>query len=114
MFAEQSIKLDEAEKLIAISIAQEPENGAYLDSMGWVFFKRGDLQHALEFLKKAAGRERDAVISEHLGDVYVKLGQMDLALQRYEEAVKMDSDNASAPKKIGLLKAGKDPLVDQK
>lgn len=114
MFAEQSIKLDEAEKLIAISIAQEPENGAYLDSMGWVFFKRGDLQHALEFLKKAIGRERDAVISEHLGDVYVKLGQMDLALQRYEEAVKMDSDNASAPKKIGLLKAGKDPLVDQK
>jgi len=114
MYAERSIKLDEAEKLIGISLKQEPENGAYLDSMGWVYYKKGDLQRALEYLKKAIEREGDAVIAEHLGDVYVKLGQKDLALERYEEAVRIDRENESAPKKIGLLKAGKDPLVVDK
>jgi tetratricopeptide (TPR) repeat protein len=114
MYAEVGKHLDEAKAHVLKALAQDPNNGAYLDSMGWVYYKKGDLPHALEYLKKAAELERDAVIAEHLGDVYVKLGQKDLALERYEEAVKIDRENASAPRKIGLLKAGKDPLVGEK
>jgi tetratricopeptide (TPR) repeat protein len=114
LYAEHSMKLDEAQKLVGIALEHEPGNGAYLDSMGWVFYKKGDLPKALEYLAKALELESDAVIAEHLGDVYVRTGRKDLAVERYEEAARIDPENVTAPKKIRLLKAGKDPLADEK
>ena len=115
MYAEHSVKLDEAQHLIELALKQEPENGAYLDSMGWVFYKKGDFGNALEYLKKAVEREPDAVIADHLGDVYFKLGQSEEARKRYEEAAKLDKNGETkAARKLQLLKAGKDPLVDTK
>ena len=115
LYAERSVKLDEAKRLVELALKADPENGAYLDSMGWVLYKRGDLNGALGYLKKAVARETDAVIIDHLADVYVKLGRKDLARTEYERAVKLDVEGQTrAAKKLERLKAGKDPLVDGK
>ena len=61
--------------MIRKALHDDPENAAYLDSMGWVLFKRGKLKEALDNLQKAVEKlERpDPTILEHLGDVYLKL-----------------------------------------
>ena len=112
LYAERSVNLEEARRLVELALKQEPENGAYLDSMGWVFYRKGDLKTALEYLKKAIEREPDAVIADHLGDVHFRLGQTSEALKRYEEAVKLDrKKETKAAGKLERLKAGKDPLL---
>ena len=60
--------------MIRKAIEEDPENSAYLDSLGWVLFKRGKAKEALEPLEKAAKGERlDVTICEHMGDVLFRL-----------------------------------------
>jgi tetratricopeptide (TPR) repeat protein len=80
MFADRGIRLDEAESLIQKATHADPTNGAYLDSLGWVYFKQNRLDRAEEYLKKAIiFLNSDSSIHDHLGDVYFKT-------KRYEEA----------------------------
>ena len=69
MFAERGIRLDEAIDLIRKALELEPENGYYIDSLGWAFFQQGRYNEALRELKRAVeltrGKE-DAVIYDHL------------------------------------------------
>jgi tetratricopeptide (TPR) repeat protein len=87
--ADQGRNLPEAEKLIRHAIAvdrldrrkagdPEPDNAAYLDSLGWVLFRRGNLGSAKEQLEKAAALPdgaTDPTVWDHLGDVYFRLGE---------------------------------------
>jgi tetratricopeptide (TPR) repeat protein len=62
------------------AIQADPTNGAYLDSLGWVYFKQNRLDRAEEYLKRAIiFLNTDSSIHDHLGDVYFKT-------KRYEEA----------------------------
>jgi tetratricopeptide (TPR) repeat protein len=73
--ADRGLKLDEAEMLIMGAVALEPENGAFLDSLAWVRFKRGNIQGALADVKRAvAAVNEDAVIWAHAGDIYAAAG----------------------------------------
>jgi len=72
LYAEEGINLREAEKLVKRALKLEPSNGAYLDSLGWVYFKMGKTEKARIFLEKAADLEKDPEIYEHLGEVYCK------------------------------------------
>ena len=115
IYAERAVKLDEAEKLLTLALEVDPENGAYLDSMAWVFYKKGDFKKAVDYLKRAAQREPDAVIVDHLGDAYFRLGSRDVALAHYAKAAKMDVYHETrSAEKIERIKAGKDPLGDDK
>jgi tetratricopeptide (TPR) repeat protein len=69
MYAEENEKLDYAIFLIKKALGFEPDNGAYLDSLGWAYFKKGRLREALDNLKKAQDLMPDPVISEHLEKV---------------------------------------------
>jgi len=74
--------------MIQKAVAQEPGNGAYLDSLGWAYYKQNKLAEAEEALRKASEREsHDPTILGHLGDVYAKLGQPDRAAQYWERAL---------------------------
>ena len=88
MLGDLGIRLDEAEALVQRALKEEPYSGAYLDSMGWIYYKENKLADAEATLRKAVEREsHDATIREHLGDVYAKSGRMDLASIEWEKSL---------------------------
>ena len=88
MLANRGIRLDEATSLIQHAVQQEPNNGAYLDSLGWAYYKQNKLAEAEEYLQKAVDREgHDPTILSHLGNVYLKLGQNERAAELFERSL---------------------------
>jgi tetratricopeptide (TPR) repeat protein len=102
MWAEQNSHLDEAEDAIKRALQLEPENGAYLDSMVWVEYRQGKYDQALENLKRAIENlpREDAVVFEHLGDVYLKLNRVSQALESWQKAKTLDPSNKDLAAKI--------------
>ncbi len=87
MLADRGIRLDEAVGLIQRALAAEPYNGAFLDSLGWAYFKQGKLDAARSELEKAEARtSHDPTVREHLGEVYYKLGRPTQALAEWTRA----------------------------
>lgn len=88
MLADRGIRLDEATSLIQRAVSAEPNNGAYLDSLGWAYYKQNKLAEAEEYLRKAVSRSgHDPTILGHLGDVYMKLGLTERAAESWERAL---------------------------
>jgi tetratricopeptide (TPR) repeat protein len=88
MLGDLGIRLDEAEALIQQALKEDPFNGAYLDSLGWIYFKENKLGASESTLRKAVERERhDATIHAHLGDLYAKTGRSDLAAAEWEKSL---------------------------
>ena len=88
MLADRGIRLEEAADLIKRALVEEPNNAAYEDSLGWAYYKQGNLQEAEELLRKAASRENhDPTILSHLGDVYAKMGKDSLAEAQWQKSL---------------------------
>lgn len=102
MWAEQNSHLDEAEDAIKRALQLAPDNGAYLDSMGWVQYRQGKYDQALETLRRAIQNlpREDAVVFEHLGDVYLKLNRVAQALEAWQKAKSLDPSNRDLTAKI--------------
>jgi tetratricopeptide (TPR) repeat protein len=97
--AEARENLDEALSLVQRAVALEPDNGAYVDSLGWTYYQLGRNEQARGYLERAARLEpADATLQEHLGDVYVALGQNDRAREAYRRALELGDDTAEAAK----------------
>jgi tetratricopeptide (TPR) repeat protein len=93
--------LDFAEKLVGKALESEPQNGYYLDSLGWVFFMRGSYKRAVEELERASKIVGDdPVILEHLGDAYTALEKHRDALSAYEKSRSIQKDNPQLDRKI--------------
>jgi tetratricopeptide (TPR) repeat protein len=87
MLADRGVRLDEAVGLIQRALAEEPFNGAFLDSLGWAYFKQGKFERARKELERAVARTAyDPTVREHLGDVYAKLGRPAQALAEWSKA----------------------------
>lgn len=97
LYADQGIKLEQAEKMIRIAVEAEPENRAYLDSLGWVLFKLERNEEALKALLKANSDPdyRDSTIIEHLGDVQNALDQKEAAQKSWQEALDVEQKSAA-------------------
>ncbi len=105
LLAEKGVRLDLAESLLGKALGREPENGYFLDSLGWIRFKQGRYREALDvFLKAIDFVSGDAVIWEHLGDTYLRLNERSKALDAYERALVIDPDAESAGEKAGKLR----------
>jgi tetratricopeptide (TPR) repeat protein len=104
-WAERGINLDEAESLIARALDLRPEDGYIADSLGWVYYMRAVplveegqpvaaqefIERALEQLERAADLTGgDPVVSEHIGDAYLLLDDKERALDRFEEALRLE------------------------
>ncbi len=73
MYAEKGTNLAEAIQLIQQALALEPENGYFIDSLGWAYYQQGRYPEALRELKRAVSlAKEDPVLYEHLGDAYLK------------------------------------------
>jgi tetratricopeptide (TPR) repeat protein len=91
LLAVKGDSLDLAEQLISRALDDDPANGYFLDSLGWVKFKKGEFSEALEILLSASEIvEDDPVIWEHIGDTYMKLGQPELAFESYSRSAEVE------------------------
>jgi tetratricopeptide (TPR) repeat protein len=106
MWADHNMYLDEAGDMIKRALQIEPDNGSYLDSLGWVEFRKGRFDQALADLLRAAKHmeHEDAVVFEHIGDVYLKLNRVSQALEAWQKALMLDPKNKNLTEKIESTK----------
>ena len=112
MWADHNMNLDEAELMIRRALESEPNNASYLDSLGWVEFRKGQFDRALDDLLRAAktAEHEDPVVFEHIGDTYLKLNRIQKALEAWQKALALDPKNKNLADKIQTTKKtmGKD------
>ncbi len=106
MWAENETHLEEAEEMVKQALLLDPDNGAYLDSLGWVHYRRGLFDEALKDLLRAAQslQKDDPVVFEHLGDTYAKLNRAPQALEYWQKAIALDPENKLLAEKIERTK----------
>ena len=106
------ISLDEAIQLVQRALKEEPDNGAYLDSLGWAYFRRGNLEEAEKYLVAAVKQmPGNSEIQEHLGDLFARQGRYADAVAAWTRALNgdgQDVDKDAIEKKISGAK-GKIP-----
>ncbi len=88
MLADRGVKLDDALTMVQKAVQQDPQNGAYLDSLGWVYFKMGQYALAEANLRKASERiSTDPQVHDHLGELYEKTGRLKMAASQWEQSL---------------------------
>jgi tetratricopeptide (TPR) repeat protein len=102
--AVRGIRLDEAKEMSKKTIDKEPENASYLDTYGWICFKLKDYKNAEKYLKKAIKFGSNAVLLEHLGDIYEAQDEIPKALKTWKQALELDPNNKDVIYKIEKYK----------
>jgi tetratricopeptide (TPR) repeat protein len=112
MWADHNMNLEEAETMIRRALQSEPNNASYLDSLGWVEFRKGQFDRALDDLLRASktAQRDDPVVFEHIGDTYLKMNRTREALEAWQKALSLDPKNKNLADKIQAAKKmiGKD------
>jgi tetratricopeptide (TPR) repeat protein len=121
MLADRNLKLDEAGEMIKKALKILPDSGAFLDSLGWVYFRQGKLTEAEGLLQQALDKGQDPTIHEHLGDVYFKEGktneavaQWQASLKEFQAASAAESDPEEAAKVVKKLDDARVKLAQEK
>ncbi len=117
MLADRGVRLDEALKDIQKAVDLDPTNGAYLDSLGWTYYKMKKYDMAEMYLLKALEKmPKDPTIHDHMGDIYLATNQLKLATSEYEKSLNYyhqnpddsnvdDGEMAKVQRKLDDLKA---------
>lgn len=92
-FADRNIKLEEANTLIEKALLISPDDHYILDSMGWLKFRMGELDKAIDYLQKAYNIQNDPDIAAHIAEVLWKQGKQDEANELLDDAMKTYPDN---------------------
>ncbi|OZA06747.1 MAG: tetratricopeptide repeat protein, partial [Methylophilaceae bacterium 17-44-8] len=92
-YADRNIKLVEAKTLVETALKLSPDDHYIMDSLGWVYFRLGDLPNAVEYLRKAYQIQADPEIAAHLGEALWKHGQQEEAKLIWEQALKAHPEN---------------------
>lgn len=104
MLAVRGERLNESVEYIKKALELEPENGSYLDSLGWAYFKDGKLELAEQNLRKASAQlGTNAVVQDHYGDVLFRMGRIQDAIDAWTRALAGDTedlDKAAVDRKI--------------
>lgn len=99
MLADRSVRLNEALDMIKKAVDQEPANGAYLDSLGWVYYRLNRLDEAVDALKRSLEHtSKDPTVHEHLGDVYLSRNSLKDAITQWEQALNEWRNSAPSDK----------------
>jgi tetratricopeptide (TPR) repeat protein len=90
MWADKGVQLEKAKEFLEKAVRREPRNAAYLDSLGWAYFRLGKMDSAERNLREAYRREpTDPTIEEHMGDLDAKLGNLESAVRHWEKALQL-------------------------
>ena len=101
---ERNIQLNKALNMAKKAIDLEPDNAAYLDTIGWIYYKMDNIEKALSFIRKSIELDNDnAVVLEHLGDVLIANNQVEEAILFYLKALDIDKDNEILQQKAGII-----------
>ena len=88
MLAERGQKLDEAVAMLKKVVAFDPQNGAYLDSLAWAYYKQGQYALAEDYARKAALRmSNDPTVLDHLGEIDAKSGKLSSAIDEWQRSL---------------------------
>ncbi len=104
LLADRGERLEEAKQLLTQALSLNPEDPAILDSMGWVEFRLGDSQRALDYLTRAYTLSADVEIGAHLGEVLWQLGREADALNIWRQCQKRDASNKLLQQTLTRLK----------
>lgn len=104
LLSEQNGRLDEASQYVTQALKLAPKNSSYLDSMGWIEFKKGNAEHALVYLKEAHTISPNAEIAAHLGEVLWQSGKKDAAIKLFTESLKKTPNNDALQDTVNRLK----------
>jgi len=111
MNADRGVDLEESLNLIKQAVTIDPTNGAYLDSLGWAYFKLGKYDLAEDSLNKASLRmASDPTVQDHLGDLFQKTGRLKQAAAHWERAVEEWNKTVPAEVDSDLLVAAQKKL----
>ena len=106
MWADHNMHLEEAEEMIKKALELDANNGSYLDSLGWLNYRKGKFDEALSNLLRAAQTiaRDDPIVFEHIGDTYAKLNKTPQALEYWQKALALDAGNKTLASKIDSTK----------
>jgi tetratricopeptide (TPR) repeat protein len=113
MLAERGVKLDMAADHVGVALAVEPDNAAFLDTRGWIYFQQGNYTAAMEDIKMAADKiPDDPTIADHLGDIYLALGDVSQAIIWWEKSLTNDPEGKTVAAKLEQhrVKASQPPV----
>jgi len=108
--SERGIDLQKALRMAQLAVQLDPKNSAFLDTIGWVYFKLGDYKNAESYVKEALsirgqpGDGSPATLEEHLGDIYSKMGDTKKAVEYWEKALGHNPQSAELKEKIAKAK----------
>ena len=101
---ERNIHLNKALEMAKKAIELEPDNAAYLDTIGWIYYKMENIDKALSFIRKSVELDNNnAIVLEHLGDVLIAKNQIQEAIIYYLKALDIDKDNEILQQKAGIV-----------
>ena len=101
IWAETGQRLEEAERLVTAALRSEPENYAYLDTLGWVYYQQGRYEDALVWLMRATeGSDRDPTIFDHIGDTLAKLGRESESTPFWSMSYWLEPENTEVAEKL--------------
>ena len=92
--ADRNEELEEARRLISEAVEQMPDNGAFVDSLGWVLYRLGEFDEAVTQMELAIKLEpQDPVVMDHLGDVYWMVDRKREAVYQWQRALAYSDDH---------------------
>ena len=99
-------ELDKTERMAATAVKMNPENGTFIDTYAWVFYKKKDYPMALLYIKSAIEHsdEPRADLYDHYGDILEATGEHEQAVEQWKKALALDSDNDEIKRKINSTK----------
>ncbi|MBI4867256.1 MAG: tetratricopeptide repeat protein [Candidatus Wallbacteria bacterium] len=104
LFSEKDLRLEEALVLADEALERQPDNAAFLDTKGWIYFKMRKYPEAIEFLQKAVDLSPEtSELHLHLGKVYLATRDFDRAVKSFESALSYDPENTKIARDLAYL-----------
>ena len=112
MLADRGLRLQESVDYIRRALAIEPDNPAYLDSLGWAYFKMDRLDLAESNLRQAAAdRPNDSAVQDHWGDLLFKRGRAAEAISAWRRALAGDGQDIDRAKVEAKIRTANEKVV---
>ena len=105
--------LDKAEEMSYKTVKAEPQNATYLDTYAWILFEKGNYAQARLYIDQAmkSDEEKSAEVVEHCGDIYYMVGEVEQAVEYWQQALEMGSDSKTLKQKIQMRKYIREPKI---